>query len=45
MGFNDFTKNDKSASPAHPVALETEEQKLEREHNERDVLEALGENK
>jgi hypothetical protein len=28
-----------------PVALETQEQRLEREQNERDVLEALGEYK
>ena len=50
--FNDFIKDDfipegdgqvasGSASIADPVALETEEQTLEREQNERDVLEAL----
>ena len=51
--FNDFIKDDfipegdgqvasGSASLPDPVALETEEQRLEREQNERDVLEALG---
>jgi hypothetical protein len=34
-----------SASLPDPVALETEEQRLQREQNERDVLEALGEYK
>jgi hypothetical protein len=34
-----------SASLPDPVALETEEHSLEREQNERDVLEALGEYK
>jgi len=34
-----------SASLPDPVALETEEQTLEREQNDRDVLEALGEYK
>ena len=34
-----------SASLPDPVALETEEQTLEREQNERDLLEALGEHK
>ncbi len=54
--FNDFIKVDfipqgdgqvasGSASLPDPVALETEEQTLEREENERDVLEALGEYK
>ena len=56
MVFNDFIKDDfipegdgqvasGSASLPNPVALETEEQGLEREQNERDVLEALGEYK
>ena len=56
MVFNDFIKDDfipecdgqvasGSASLPDPVALETEEQTLEREENERDVLEALGEYK
>jgi hypothetical protein len=51
--FNDFIKDDflpeghgqvasGSASLPDPVALETEVQRLEREQNERDVLEALG---
>ena len=50
MVFNDFIKDDfipegdgqvasGSASLPNPVALETEEQRLEREQNERDVLE------
>jgi len=54
--FNDFIKDDfisegdgqvasGSASLPDPVALETAEQTLEREQNERDVLEALGEYK
>ena len=54
--FNDFIKDDfipegdgqvasGSASLPDPVALETEEQRLEREQNERDVLEALGDYK
>jgi hypothetical protein len=34
-----------SASLPDPVALETEKQSLEREQNERDVLEALGDYK
>jgi hypothetical protein len=34
-----------SLPEADPVALETEEQRLEREHNERDVFEALGDYK
>ncbi len=53
MAFNDFIKDDfipegdgqvtsGSESLPDPVALETEEQTLEREQNERDVLEALG---
>jgi len=53
VGFNDFIKDDfiqegggqvasGSASLPDPVALETEEQRLEREQNEHDVLEALG---
>ena len=53
VGFNDFIKDDflpeghgqvasGSASLPDPVALETEVQRLEREQNERDVLEALG---
>jgi hypothetical protein len=56
LRFNDFIKDDfipegdgqvasGSASIPNPVALETEEQKLEREQNEHDVLEALGEYK
>jgi hypothetical protein len=51
--FNNFIKNDfipeghgqvepGSASLPDPVVLETEEQTLEREQNERDVLEGLG---
>jgi len=54
--FNDFIKDDflpeghgqvasGSASLPDPVALETEVQRLEREQNERDVLEALGDYK
>ena len=54
--FHDFIKDDfisegdcqvpsGFASLPDPVALETEEQTLEREQNERDVLEALGEYK
>ena len=54
MVFNDFIKDDfipecdgqvasGSASLPDPVDLDTEEQTLEREQNERDVLEALGE--
>ena len=51
--FNDFIKDNfiqegdgqvasgNAASLPDPVALETEEQRLEREQNERDVLEAL----
>ncbi len=53
MGFNDFIKGDfipegdgqvapGSASILDPVSLETDEQTLQREQNERDVLEALG---
>ena len=53
MGFNDFIKGDfipegdgqvapGSASIPDPVSLETDEQTLQREQNERDVLEALG---
>jgi hypothetical protein len=34
-----------SASLPDPIALETEEQRLEREQNESDVLEALGDHK
>ena len=56
MVFNDFIKDvfipegdgqvaSGSASLPDPVALETEEQRLEREQNERDVLEALGDYK
>ena len=56
MVVNDFIKDDfipegdgqvasGSASLPDPVALETAEQTLEREQNERDVLEALGEYK
>jgi hypothetical protein len=56
VGFKDFLKNDfiqegdgqvasGSASPPDRVALETEEQMLEREQNEHDILEALGEHK
>ncbi len=56
MVFHDFIKDDfipagdgqvasGSASLPDPVALETEEQRLEREQNERDVLEALGDYK
>jgi hypothetical protein len=52
--FNDFIQDDfipegdgqvasGSASLPDPVALETEEQRLKREQNERDVFEALGE--
>jgi hypothetical protein len=52
--FNDFIKDDfipegdgqvasGSSSLPDPVDLDTEEQTLEREQNERDVLEALGE--
>ena len=52
----DFIKNDfiqegdgqvasGSASLPDPVSLETEEQRLEREQNEHDVLEALGDYK
>jgi hypothetical protein len=52
--FNDFNKDDfipgghgqvasGSASLPDPVALDTEKQTLEREQNERDVLETLGE--
>jgi hypothetical protein len=51
--FNDFIKDDcipqgdgqvasGSVSLPDPVVLETEEQMLEREQNERDVLDALG---
>jgi len=51
--FHDFVKNDcipdgdgqvasGSASLLDPLVLETEEQMLEREQDERDVLEALG---
>jgi hypothetical protein len=49
--FNDFIPEGDgqvapgSASLPDPVALETEEQRLEREQNERDVLEALGDYK
>ena len=54
--FNDFIKDDcipegdgqiasGSASLPHFLVLETEDQILEREQNERDVLEALGEYK
>ncbi len=54
MVFNDFIQDDfipegdgqvasGSASLPDPVALETEEQRLKREQNERDVFEALGE--
>jgi hypothetical protein len=53
VGFNDFIKDDcipqgdgqvasGSASLPDPVVLETEEHMLEREQNERDVLDALG---
>jgi hypothetical protein len=57
MVFNDFiNENDfipegdgqvasGAASLPDPVALETEEQRLEREQNESDVLEALGDHK
>ena len=56
MVFNDFIKDDfipeghgqvrsGSASLPDPVALETEEQTHEREQNERDVLDVLGEYK
>jgi hypothetical protein len=57
VGFNDFIKDDfipgcgdgqvasGSASLPGPVALETEEQTLQREQNEREVPEALGEYK
>jgi hypothetical protein len=56
VGFNYFIKDDfypegdgqvasGSASIPDSVALETEEQRLEREQNERDVLEALGDYK
>ncbi len=56
MGFNDFIKGDfirevngqvalSSASLPDPVSLETEEQTLESEQNERHVLETLGEYK
>jgi hypothetical protein len=51
--FNDFIKDDLipsgdgqvasgSASLPDPVALETEEEKLEREQNECDALDAVG---
>ena len=54
MVFNDFIKDDfipegdgqvasGSAALPDPVVLETKEQMLEREQNERDVLDALGE--
>ncbi len=54
MVFNDFIKDDfipegggqvgsGSVSLPDPVVLETEEEMLEREQNERDVLDALGE--
>jgi len=53
VGFNDFIKDDfilegdgqvalGSASIPDPVALETEEQRLERAQNECEVVEALG---
>ena len=56
MVFNDFIKDNVipesdgqvasgSESLPDPVVLETEEQLLEREQNERDVLDALGEYK
>ncbi len=54
MVFNDFIQDDfipegdgqvLHPSLPDPVALETEEQILKREQNERDVLEALGEYK
>ena len=56
MVVNDFIKDDcipegdgqvasGSASLPDPVVVEAEEQMLEREQNERDVLEALGEYK
>ena len=56
MTFNDFIKDyfipegdgqvaSGSASLSDPVTLETQEQTLEREQNERDVLEALDEYK
>ncbi len=56
MVFNDVIKDDcipegdgqvasDSASLPDPVVLETEEQMLERQQNERDVLDALGEYK
>jgi hypothetical protein len=56
VGFNDFIKDDfipegdgqvapGSASIPDPVSLETDEQTLQREQNERDVLEALVTNK
>ena len=56
VGFNDFIKDDcipegdgqvesGSASLPDPVVVETEEQMLEREQNERDSLEELGEYK
>jgi hypothetical protein len=52
--FNDFIQDDfipegdgqvasGSASLPDPVALDTEEERLKREQNERDVFEALGE--
>jgi hypothetical protein len=53
VSFNDLIKGDfipegdgqvapGSASIPDPVSLETDEQTLQREQNERDVLEALG---
>ncbi len=56
MGFNDFIKDDfipegngqvtpGSASLPETVTLETDKERLEREQNERDVLEALGDYK
>ncbi len=56
MGFNDFIQDDfivegdgkvtsGSESLPDPVPLETEDQRLDREENERDVLEGLGDYK
>jgi hypothetical protein len=44
-GGGEVASGSVSLPEADPVALETEEQRLEREQNERDVFEALGDYK